>query len=309
LSHSILKGIILNLVFGCKATSNPFIFLILKSWLNILKALFLLVCIAAFFAIIWHRQIYKEDCFGSERFNIQPFGVISEPEIEESSGLSFAQDSLFWTHNDDTDSTLYLISAKGNLKAKWTIPFVNRDWEEICEDKTGNLYVGDFGNNFQLDRDTKIIKLNPKTRKPIGEIRFNYLDQNGQKVDFDCEAMVHWQDSLYLFTKSKTERKSRVYVVSDKPGIYAIKQKQELSLFGLVTSASLRDDGKELVLLTYGKIYFYSISGLNSGRIPEPDFCLSKWNMRQSEAICHWGMDSLLLGNEQRTLFLMTRRK
>ena len=252
--------------------------------------------------------MYKEDCSGAQRFDFQSYGKIKDPKIDESSGLALEKDSLFWTHNDDTDSTLYLISTKGNLKSKWPIPFKNRDWEEACKDKNQNLYIGDFGNNFELERNLRILKVNPNKRKVLGEIKFDYQDENGQDIEHDCEAMVHWGDSLYLFTKSKTERISIVYALSDKPGKYKIREKQRLSIYGVVTAAALKPDGKELVLLTYGKLYFYSLPNLLSGKIPASDFCFAFWNMRQSESICYWKPDSLLLGNEQGNLYLMTRK-
>ena len=252
--------------------------------------------------------MYKENCEGSARFDFQMYGKINNPKINESSGLALEKDSLFWTHNDDTDSSLYLISAKGNLKSKWPIPFSNRDWEEVCKDRDQNLYVGDFGNNFELGRNLRVLKTSTIGRKIIGVIQFDYLDEKGEIIQHDCEAMVHWGDSLYLFTKSKTERISIVYAIPDKPGRYKVKEKQRLSIYGVVTAAALRPDGKELALLTYGKIYFYSLPSFVSGPIPASDFCFAFWNMRQSESICYWKPDSILLGNEQGNLYLMSRK-
>jgi len=252
--------------------------------------------------------MYRENCYGSDRFDFRIYGKINDPKINESSGLVLEKDSLFWTHNDDTDSSLYLISSRGNLKSKWSIPFKNRDWEEVCKDEAGNLYVGDFGNNFELNRKLKIHKIMPEERKILGGIEFDYVDEKGEIEQHDCEAMVHWGDSLYLFTKSKTERLSIVYAISDKPGKYTIREKQRLPVYGVVTAAALKPDGKELALLTYGKIYFYSLPNFLSGQIPASDFCFAYWNMRQSESICYWKPDSLLLGNEQGNLYLMIRK-
>lgn len=261
-----------------------------------------------------HRQIFSEDCTGNEHFTGHEHGFIVDERINESSGLIHWRDSLFWTHNDDTDSTLYLVSDKGNLKDTWTLPINNRDWEEITSDKSGHLYIGNFGNNMNYQILATIYKLDPEHRKILGQISFLYEDHlkfqilNPMEMNFDCEAMVHWNDSLYLFTKNKNERSTNVYVLPDRPGRYIAHKTQNIKILGMVTGAALRPDSKELALLTYGKIYVFTLpSGLRS--IPSADYCLPCWQSRQSESICYWGKDSLLMGNEQRRLYLFTRNR
>ena len=269
---------------------------------------FILACSIVALAFLWYQKYFDSDCYGTDRFEFQVIGEIEDKRINESSGLAFEKDDQFWTQNDDTDTNLYLISAKGNTIFEWPIPFQNRDWEEICKDDSGNVYIGDFGNNLQLEQNLRILKLNVKEKRVVGEISFSYQDKKNEMVHYDCEAMVHWRDSLYLFTKSKSERKSRIFVLPDLPGEYKIGQKQKLELHGLVTGAALRPDGKELALLTYGKIYFYSIPSFISGKIPSHDFCFASKKMKQSESISYWGSDSLLVGNEEGDLFLMKRK-
>jgi len=271
------------------------------------------VLIALFSLAVWQRQRYSEDCFGEKQFNIEKYGKIKEKKISESSGLAHLKDDLFLTHNDDTDPNLYLISAKGRLNRKWKTPFKNRDWEEVCTDSEGRVFIGDFGNNGNKSKVLKIQIFNILTSRSEGTLRFRYEDQedfppiNPAKMNFDCEAFVIWRDRLYLFTKNKSEKSTCLYVLPARPGNYVVKKKQEIPLSGTVTAAALRGDGKELALLTYGKVYFYTLSdGL--ARIPQWDQCLTYWKMRQSESISYWGNDRLLAGNEQRDLFLITRK-
>jgi hypothetical protein len=263
--------------------------------------------------MLWHRQIFSEDCRGEEKFSIQKFGKIKAAKIDESSGLAHWKGDSFFTHNDDTDSSLYLISATGKLIRKWTLPYRNRDWEEVCTDGKETVYIGDFGNNLNKSRKLKIYIVQPGKNKVSGVIRFSYGEQqdfpplNPSGMNFDCEAMVHWKDSLYLFTKNKNERSTWVYSIPARPGTYKVFHKQEIPILGMVTAAALRPDGKELALLTYGKVYFFSVkNGLN--QIPASDICLAWWNFRQSESLSYWGNDSLLAGNEQRGIFLIKRK-
>lgn len=267
--------------------------------------------------VVWlalhHRYIYSEDCAGLNHFDIQSIGIISSPLIDESSGLFPAGNGTFFTHNDDTDSSLYIIDYHGKLQHRIRIPLVNRDWEEVSGDGKGSIFIGDFGNNLNLDKPLKILIVNPNENKIEGIIRFRYEDFNEfpphlpAEMNYDCEAMVYWNDSLYLFTKNKNERGTNLYAMPAKPGQYRPRKKQYLPLLGMVTGAALRPDGKELALLTYGKIYIYN---LNKGfeTIPGPDLCIPGWKFRQSEAITYWGKDSLLVGNEQGELFLLKRK-
>jgi hypothetical protein len=264
------------------------------------------LCFTSFY-LIWHRQIFQEFCAGESRFEILKHAEIQSPEINESSGFIHKSGHSFFTHNDDSDSAIYLISDQGKLQEKFFIPFPNRDWEDIARSEKGILFLGDFGNNFQKKILMKILMVDETRKKIVGLIQFQYLDDEGQKVNFDCEAMVYQRDSLFLFTKDKWERKSHVYALPARHGMHLAKRKQTIALKGMVTAAALRPDGKELSLLTYGKVYFFSLpNGLNA--IPQPDFCLAKWDVRQSEALCYWGKDSLLLGNEQGNLFLLRRK-
>ena len=119
--------------------------------------------------------------------------------------------------------------------------------------------------------------------------------------------MVFEHDSLWIFTKNKDGKSSNLYVLPAKPGTFAAQKVAEIPLQGTATAAALRPDGRELALLVYRKIYFFSLrNGLR--QISSPDICLSAPQIRQSEAICYISPDSLLLSNEQGQLFLLKRK-
>jgi hypothetical protein len=136
------------------------------------RKIFFISALALGGLLLWqifrHRAIYNEHCKGSRMFAIGPFGRIVSPLISESSGLLRRSDSLFYTFNDDSDSCLFLISARGNLKSRMFIPFSNRDWEDISGDGRGRLFIGDIGNNFYRKKELKILIYNSITRIPEG---------------------------------------------------------------------------------------------------------------------------------------------
>jgi len=268
---------------------------------------------AILFTALWHRQLYSEDCEGAAHFRIKKIGKFEDKRIEESSGLCSDGEGNFFTMNDDTDTCLYVLGLKGEKKGKIAISAKNQDWEEICRAQDGRIFIGDFGNNLNKRKNLRILIWDPRMKKINGRISYRYQDQNSfpplnpLKMDFDCEAMVFHSDSLWLFTKNRSGRSTCVYALPAKTGNFVAKKQQEIPLLGTVTGASLRPDGKELALLVYRKIYFFSLPhGLQ--QIPAPDICLSAWNIRQSEAICYVGNDSLLISNEQGLLFMVTRK-
>jgi hypothetical protein len=273
----------------------------------------LLLAAGLFYKALRHRQIYSEDCQGHLSFSLRRFGRLQDRDLKESSGLAFFPPRSFLTHNDDTDPALYRVSPEGKTLQKWWVGRPNKDWEEICRGDSGLYYLGDIGNNSQSGRILKIHILEPARNRCRGTIWFTYPDYRRCSLlrpgswDFDCEAMVWQNDSLYLFTKNSDERSTHVYALAARPGRQYPVFKQRLSILGVVTGAGLRPDGRELALLTYGKLYFFDTRrGLHA--IPPARSCLAMWSLRQTESVSYWGRDSLLVGNEQRDLFLVTRK-
>jgi hypothetical protein len=183
--------------------------------------------------------------------------------ITETSGL-VAFDDLLWTHNDDHDTVLYGLNTKGEIKKKIELKSLkNNDWEEISQDSL-YLYIGDFGNNYKGNRqDLQILRIDKKSvleNVPIIDtIAFSYENQtefNIQKAnttDFDCEAFVVLQDSIYLFTKQWTSEKTSVYSLPKNPGKHIAQLKETLNVQGLVTGATTIPNKKSIVLCGYSK--------------------------------------------------------
>lgn len=181
--------------------------------------------------------------------------------LKETSGL-MAFDHLLWTHNDDHDTMIYGLDYNGKIQKKIKLDNVtNNDWEEISQDSS-YIYVGDFGNNFQGNRtNLHILRIEKKSfllNKPITDtISFSYSNQTDFAIqkenttDFDCEAFVVSQDSIYLFSKQWTQKKTSVYVLPKTPGKYTAKLKETLNVEGLITGATLLASEKGIVLCGY----------------------------------------------------------
>jgi len=184
-----------------------------------------------------------------------------EDTLMETSGL-MAFDNLLWTHNDDHDNTIYGLDFSGKIQKKVKLEKVkNNDWEEISQDSS-YIYIGDFGNNFQGNRkNLHLLRIEKKSflsNKPlIDTISFSYSNQTDfgiqkeNSTNFDCEAFVVSRDSIYLFAKQWSQKKTSIYVLPKIPGKYSAKLKETLDVSGLITGATLLASGKGIVLCGY----------------------------------------------------------
>ncbi|OXA84948.1 hypothetical protein [Flavobacterium hercynium] len=184
--------------------------------------------------------------------------------IKETSGL-ISFENLIWTHNDDHDKTIYGLDSVGKIQKKIVLEnATNHDWEEIAQDSS-HIYIGDFGNNYSGNRkNLQILKIDKQKflagNPPIETISFSYADQKDftpqkpNKTNFDCEAFVVVNDSIYLFTKEWKTSKTSVYVLPNTAGNHIAQLKDTLNTKGLVTGASYLASQKRLVLCGYTKI-------------------------------------------------------
>ena len=198
--------------------------------------------------------------------------------IEESSGLVFYNDSILITHNDSGDKPIiYFINLKGKLVDQVLIENAsNVDWEDLCTDGNGNLYIGDIGNNNNDRRELKIYKVslnNLRAKKKVMAeiITFSYYDQQAfppsdSSLNYDAEGLAFHQDSLLIFTKCRANPfngYSFCYKIPMTPGTYKAHRSFQLYIGNkgftkdAVTSASICKNS--LYLLTYNRFLIYQL--------------------------------------------------
>lgn len=195
---------------------------------------------------------------------IKPTYSVSIPEIlNESSGLT-SSDSLLWTFNDDTDTTLYGLDTTGNIRKKINLQNIhNTDWEEISQDSS-YFYIGDFGNNVAGNRkDLHIVRIEKKSfetiHQKIDTISFSYSNQfdftalKPNTTNFDCEAFIVTNDSIYLFTKQWKNNNTSVYTVPNTPGNHIARYKETITIKGLITGATYFPKQNGIALCGYSK--------------------------------------------------------
>jgi len=195
--------------------------------------------------------------------------------INEASGLAnYDNDSLFWTHNDGGKSILYGIDATGKIRKTIHLKNKNKGWEDLAIDEEGNFYIAATGNNRNDKKELKIYKLPviASLDHPISlaePINFQYEDQltypaSPENSNFDCDALLSIGDSLYLFTKNRTNPYNgiiNVYALPNRAGNYKAKKVDSFKLEGAsmdnwITGADISRDGSLIALLFHDKILF-----------------------------------------------------
>ncbi|MEM0576535.1 T9SS C-terminal target domain-containing protein [Flavobacterium polysaccharolyticum] len=233
-----------------------------------MKFLFYLICC---FSIAYPQTnkginaavVKKKNC-ECPKNKIKP--LLSTPmsdSIKETSGLVFFE-GLFWTHNDDHDTTLYGLDNSGKIKRKIKLNgVVNHDWEEITQDSS-YLYIGDFGNNYSGNRkDLSILKIEKTSflqeQPHIETITFSYSNQTDfsplkpNKTAFDCEAFIVTKDSIYLFTKEWETTTTSLYALPNKTDHQVAQLQASWDCKGLITGATYLNAEKKIVLCGYTK--------------------------------------------------------
>lgn len=184
--------------------------------------------------------------------------------LYETSGLLF-WDGHLWTHNDNLDTNIYCLDTLNGLitEAYPLRGIINEDWEEISQDRD-NIYIGDIGNNSGNRENLKIIKVSKISllnRNPlIDSINYSYSDQTdfispgGYNTDFDCEAFIVSDDSIYLFTKQWVSNQTSLYSLPKTPGKYIAVKKATFNVGGMITGAVYNEKKGVVVLSGYTKM-------------------------------------------------------
>jgi len=196
----------------------------------------------------------------------------------ESSGLAIEGSNRIWSHEDSGNSNeIYCFDTSGTLLRTIEISNVdNIDWEDMAVDNEETWYINDAGNNNNNRTDLAIYKI-PSPEEISGNtitagiINFTFEDQTAfpppsSSRNFDIEAMVWHADSLFLFTKDRSNPFTgitKMYVIPDSPGSHIARLADSYFIgntteTGRITSADINHHTGELMLLTNAKLVSFS---------------------------------------------------
>lgn len=232
--------------------------------------------------------------------------------LTEISGMTAWQNRYFAHGDGGSPAMVFELDANGKIIDTTTLLKPNSDWEDMATNAT-HFFIGDFGNNTGTRKDLKILKFSAdslgKHHVTPEVIAFNYQDQtdftSNNFTNFDCEAMVATEDSLYLFSKSKSSGICRVYALPVTPGTYTARVIDTLQPPFWVTGAHLSQG--QLWLCGYVPNLIFSLTPLicnyeyHSARAQRGSgkaYNLNYQGTRQVETICRSISGNILFSGE-----------
>jgi hypothetical protein len=197
-------------------------------------------------------------------------------DLEEVSGTEVIENSdLIWMINDSGNKPkIYGLSTKGKIKKVIKVNAKNHDWEDLTSDDKGNFFIGDFGNNANKRKNLVILKIDKNylnnKKNPIERIEFSYPNQTKfppkkSKMYFDAEAFFYFNNSLYIFTKSRVKNKfgkTSLYKIPVVKGRYIAEFIADFdncnAIDCWITSADISPDKSKVVLLSQKNVLLFS---------------------------------------------------
>ena len=276
--------------------------------LFIMKKVSVLICLAAFTTCNTNSQeIDLKETFSLEK------------KHKEVSGMVFHKPTdIIWMLQDKGNASELLgYTTVGKFSHTLTIENEeNTDWEDLAQDKKGNLYIGNFGNNDNSRKDLRIVKidgnsLKNSSTKTTQTTTFVYEDQTEfppkkSELLYDCEAFVTTDDAFYLFTKNRAkgfDGTFYVYKIPNKEGSFTAKKIATLQTCSqyktcAITGAAINETETKIALSSHDNVYIIDFKDENS--FTQENFKTIQLNhVTQKEALTFLDAHTLLLSDEK----------
>ncbi|WP_337878929.1 hypothetical protein [Rheinheimera sp.] len=172
--------------------------------------------------------------------------------LNESSALSCADDTLWSLNDSGNKAEVFQLSVTGQLLRQQKLRLPNVDWEAL-EWAEGQLWLADTGNNDGQRAELQLYGLSWQLT-PEKTIRLRLPDEERQIYhhDLDFEAMVFWQQQLWLVSKSWKSGIARLYPLDRAKAVQPLPAaRYEVQLPFLVTAASAVPGSDHLLLVGY----------------------------------------------------------
>ncbi|TGD59531.1 SdiA-regulated domain-containing protein [Flavobacterium humi] len=240
-------------------------------------------------------------------------------KLKEISGIAYnpKQGSYYAIADSGNENVVYELGKSGEVSSEITIEGVkNVDWEDIASDGSGNVYIGDFGNNANERKDLAIYKITAenmasKKVKTTEKIGFYYPEQTDfppkkSKLFYDAESFILYQNYLYVFTKNRSKNFDGTTLLYRIPNAAGNHKAELLDSFktgenynnGAITAAAISPDGKRIVLLSHSKVWLfedYSGDAFFKGKTTKLDL----HHYSQKEAIAFKNNTTIVIADEK----------
>jgi hypothetical protein len=187
---------------------------------------------------------------------------LSKP-LNEISGIT-ADGTDFWVITDKPKAVVYKINSKGKVEQEVTVTNAKATDVEAVANDTNFVYIGDVGDNEGNREERQIIKIaksaigTDKNPEVAGEIiTFRFSDDTTvakkKKNNYDCESLLSYGDSLYLFTKRRGDMQTELFSLPKIAGYYTARSVGVFDSQGLITDAAINPTNSEVALTGYNK--------------------------------------------------------
>ena len=208
--------------------------------------------------------------------------------LKETSAIEkVAHSNLLWTIEDSGNkNNIYGLDLSGKVVKDIDIDNANNeDWEDLTSDTSGNLYIGDFGNNNGKRKLFTIYKVSNLETDKTDAQRIDFkLPKKAKSEDF--EAFFLYKSQFYIFSKASTSIK--LLKVPNEVGTHTATYITKISLkekHSKVTAAAISPDGKTVVLLNHDKLL--KISNFTEDYFFEGHFEILYFDHKsQKEGVC-----------------------
>jgi hypothetical protein len=227
-------------------------------------------------------------------------------ELSEASGLAASQrsQSVFWSHNDSADSTLYALRTDGSVVGRVRVAGASVvDWEAVSVGQCPGgscVIVGDIGDNGRKRRRVTVYRAPEPLPSDATTAPVEVLEASYPEGPQDAESLFVARGMLFVVTKGE-DAPVRVYRFPSGSGRSAARLELVTTLTesapgksGRVTDAAVSPNGQWIAMRTNDLVLFYRASPLLSG-LPEAPltFDLRPLGEPQGEGIA-WSDDQTL---------------
>lgn len=210
---------------------------------------------------------FLSSCLATEQKSPLVIKTELPKDLKEISGIT-AQGAFIWAITDKPHAQVFKLDLSGNIVQQISVTNTEATDVEAVAADSNFVYIGDVGDNKGDRPERKIIKI---ARTNIGagkevevtgeiiEFLFPGDEEVGKKKEnnFDCESLLSYKDSLYVFTKDREDKETRLYVLPKSAGKYTARFIDSYNSKGLITDAAINPANNEVALIGYHKGHKY----------------------------------------------------
>lgn len=239
--------------------------------------------------------------------------TILTKELKEISGITSAGGAI-WAITDKPKARVFKLDKSGQALQIVNVSNTEAvDVEAVASD-SNFIYLGDVGDNVGDRAERKIIKIQTSSipaghdvQVPGETIEFTFPDEGTvekkKENNFDCESLLSYKDSLYLFTKDREDNETRLYVIPKTAGRYIARYISSFNAKGLITDAAINKQNTELALIGYHKGHRYPFIILFTDFIGNDFFAGDHKKIKLADQPWDWQLEGITYSNDNIVYF------